>query len=561
MLALACLGMQYAVTSQWEGTPVASTYFGMHALGGIVSFAVVFRTNLGWQRYWEAITQLHFLYSKWTDAYSQIVAFAMSTVETATPKAEKDKDAAAKLSRVQASMRTLEGHFVLMSVLAVDRLAHGDTRRMEKRSEMASWSKQITRRIELRKEDLTGARKLPTFYLDGDEGAVEQASENAWDGAYRVRSMPSTHESKVLEASTDRVSVTMYWILHSLAIISKDLDIAPPIQSRMYQELSNGMLGFNQSMKIADVPFPFMYAQLLTLLLTVWSLFLPLYVCLFTQSMIIGPVMTFLLFEGFWGVNEVAKELENPFGVDANDICLPDFHSRFMDTMLEIKSAFVARINTVADMQSHAPQRRTSLLEAAANAGAPCDVFNEVTEPLASLAVTSVPKPLDNTVVPINFDDIKTCPVVPREHEPWNKKATFPVTKSVKADVKASLPPVASEQLLKTTETFNERLVQIGERIVQHLEHVAKELEVGSRMEEHLHFMAKQLAPISVVKESTSSECMTISRTRHPEIEANLTHKLQQAGIGYVGNTTISSCSEILCSNSKVLSGMTTVTI
>ena len=37
----------------------------------------------------------------------------------------------------------------------------------------------------------------------------------------------------------------------------------PPVLSRVYQELSNGMLGFNQSLKLADVPFPFIFAQIL----------------------------------------------------------------------------------------------------------------------------------------------------------------------------------------------------------------------------------------------------------------------------------------------------------
>eukprot|EP00971_Amphidinium_carterae_P009955 196514-Amphidinium_carterae.1 len=50
------------------------------------------------------------------------------------------------------------------------------------------------------------------------------------------------------------------------------------------QELSNGMLGFNNSLKIADVPFPFPYAQLLTLALVAFSCFIPVYVSVFTQD-------------------------------------------------------------------------------------------------------------------------------------------------------------------------------------------------------------------------------------------------------------------------------------
>ena len=45
----------------------------------------------------------------------------------------------------------------------------------------------------------------------------------------------------------------------------------------MYQELSNGMLGFYNCLKIADVPFPLPYAQLLGLLLIAFSCLIPFY--------------------------------------------------------------------------------------------------------------------------------------------------------------------------------------------------------------------------------------------------------------------------------------------
>merc|ERR1719277_2879754 len=96
------------------------------------------------------------------------------------------------------------------------------------------------------------------------------------------------------------------------------------------------MLGFNNCMKIADVPFPFPYAQLLTILLTVYACFIPIYITIFTDSLIASPILAFLLFEGIWGVNEVAKELENPFGPDTNDISLVDFHSRFLEFIQQV---------------------------------------------------------------------------------------------------------------------------------------------------------------------------------------------------------------------------------
>ena len=43
------------------------------------------------------------------------------------------------------------------------------------------------------------------------------------------------------------------------------------------EELSNGMLGFNNCLKIADVPFPLPFAQLLGLLLVAFSLLIPMH--------------------------------------------------------------------------------------------------------------------------------------------------------------------------------------------------------------------------------------------------------------------------------------------
>merc|ERR1719440_31238 len=160
--------------------------------------------------------------------------------------------------------------------------------------------------------------------------------ENRWQGSYRVRELPTEEESEILKTCTDRTTVVMYWIIHDLAKVSSDIEAAPPIQSLMYQELSNGMLGFNQCVKLADVPFPFPYAQMLSWLLVCFTAFVPVYVSVLSKSMIAAPVLSFFLFEGIWGLNETAKELENPFGTDDNDICLGDFHYRFVDCCDEV---------------------------------------------------------------------------------------------------------------------------------------------------------------------------------------------------------------------------------
>lgn len=335
--------------------PKLPHHYGIMVLGSVVGFAVVFRTNLGWQRYWESVTQLHFMYSKWADAYTQMNAFAQVTIEQTLNKGGEGSQQ--KMRRVRVAVSEMETHFSVLSALAAHRLSHGDTNRMERRADIARWGQQIVLRRDLRiGEDLTGATKLPGFVTVSDdyERSRSQTLFSNWHTSYVIGKSPSAQEVRALEKSTDRVNMAMYWIVHGLAKISKDIDIAPPIQSRMYQELSNGMLGYNNALKIADVPFPFPYAQLLSMLLIVFSFFLPVYMTVFTDSMLVGPLLSFVMFQGIWGLNEVAKELENPFGEDTNDISLSDFHARFIDVISEVNrsTAVVDKIHDSCEQKA-----------------------------------------------------------------------------------------------------------------------------------------------------------------------------------------------------------------
>jgi len=349
LLAVVAGVLQYAIDRGWSWAPQLPHHLGMLVLGSLVGFAVVFRMNLAWGRYWEAVSQLHIMYSKWADAFSQITAFSLVTIEQANASTE---EGSAKIGRVSKMLKKTMEDFTILSAITTDRLAHGDTTSMDMRAGVVPWSEQILMREELGSRqgdvtcDVTGANRMPELALIGRHSMSRSSTRlgvgqaNSWTGVkYWVKAIPTAAELRTLTTSVDRPAVAMHWVIQDLARISSDLCIAPPIQSRMYQELSNGMLGFNQAMKIADVPFPFPYAQLLLVLLTFYVCIIPVYMVCFTQSAIGAPVLTFLLFEGIWGINETAKELENPFGPDVNDITLADFHLRFVELCEEIFTA------------------------------------------------------------------------------------------------------------------------------------------------------------------------------------------------------------------------------
>jgi len=332
----------YLIEIDHPFAPKIPHHWGITAVGNIMVFAVVFRTNLGWTRYWEALSQQHFMYSKWSDALTQFCAFAHCTIERLEKQEADSPGTYAHIMRLQEKIASMKKNFSLLSAMAAHRLSHGDTQRMERRAFTAKWDDQVVFREELRVgQDLTGAKVLPEFR--STRSGQTQSLKREWNSAYVVADTPVGIELECLDECTDRVGVVMYWILHDMASASKDLDIAPPIQSRMYQEVSNGMLGFNNSLKIADVPFPFPYAQLLDLALIVFTCFIPTYVAIFTQSLYAAPALAFVLFEGIWCFNEVAKELEQPYGSDANDMSLEDFHARFMGQLQELITAQVTK--------------------------------------------------------------------------------------------------------------------------------------------------------------------------------------------------------------------------
>lgn len=174
------------------------------------------------------MTQLHFMYSKWADAFSQFQAFAEVTRKAALEKGDQ-----AKADRIARKQKRLKVNYALLSTVAADRLTQGDNQRME---EIRAKGVQTRGSMRIDKEKLGwNAPKM------SERSTFNRARSNDDDHEYVVFQKPSLQQMEILGQSNDTISSVMYWIIWDLADSMKDIDIAPPIQSRMYQELSNGM--------------------------------------------------------------------------------------------------------------------------------------------------------------------------------------------------------------------------------------------------------------------------------------------------------------------------------
>lgn len=133
-----------------------------------------------------------------------------------------------------------------------------------------------------------------------------------------------------LSMADDHVLTVIKWIIMEVShhIVSGQLLIGAPILSRVYQELSNGMLAFSLAkIKISTVPFPFPFAQVLSYALYAFYVLCPFVILEVLdeagenglQRVSIPLLLNFLVCVGYGACNEIAIELEEPFGFDAND--------------------------------------------------------------------------------------------------------------------------------------------------------------------------------------------------------------------------------------------------
>jgi len=331
-LSAVSAGLHYLIESESRFAPRITHSYGLHTLGVLVSFAVVFRVNLAWGRYWEALTSVHCMYSKWGDAFMQFTTFCACDMEAIKSKSDRDVGMEQTLSKLKKALDDAQKFFSILSAMAANEIHHGDVQEMDVRMHEGTRSSQVTRARSMHQmQELNFTKRTPR--LEEGHSSGQFVKDSCFETRYVVKKLPSPAEHGAIEVSSDPVHLSMTWIIKTLTMMQSVLRTPPPIQSRMYQELSNGYVHFTNAKKISDVPFPFNYAQLLAIMLTIFSAMLPVYVAAFTHSYIAGPLLTFMVFHSITCINALAEILENPFGQDIDDISLADFHMRFLQVM------------------------------------------------------------------------------------------------------------------------------------------------------------------------------------------------------------------------------------
>jgi hypothetical protein len=129
------------------------------------------------------------------------------------------------------------------------------------------------------------------------------------------------------ESGFNRVEVVMHWIQELITINCHSgvlQECPPPLLTRVYQELSRGIVHLQNARKIIETPFPFPHAQLLCSLLILHLVITPLVLSAIIENVAWSAAIACFTTTAAWSLNFTAGQLEMPFGDDPNDLPLSE---------------------------------------------------------------------------------------------------------------------------------------------------------------------------------------------------------------------------------------------
>lgn len=244
------------------GNPIPYQVFA-----SMVGFALVFRTNVAYNRYWEGLTNFRNTSVKWGDCASMILGFDAHT-KTDEAKATREKFSAFVVHRIS-----------LLHALACAHLRREVELRLSDKSAPASpidaqifsYDEGFTRR-----ESIEGRCCLSTSFLvrllcscgnfwRACRHSTSRYEEHLARTPLQVLGGVSTDERAYLGRldSEARVNAVFAQIgaMCNRRRAAGGVQVDPPVLARFHHELCNGMQGFQQACKLEDTPFPFPYAQ------------------------------------------------------------------------------------------------------------------------------------------------------------------------------------------------------------------------------------------------------------------------------------------------------------
>lgn len=246
----------------------------------VLGFLVVFRNNQAYTRFWEGCTSINQVRGEWFNAISSLISFC-----------SKDPLREAEVENFQNFLVRL-GSLMYCSAL-----------------------QQVT--------EMSCHESLEIIDVIG-------FSQDSMD---------------FLDAANDRCEIILQWIQRLIIDAEENgtLRVSPPILSRAYQEFSRGIVHLNNVRKIKEIPFPFPYAQMITVMLLVHWAVTPIVAAMEIRTSYGAAFFCFCVAGAFWSLIHIAMEIDQPFGTDANDVPVAAMQVDFNTSLLQLLEPLAQR--------------------------------------------------------------------------------------------------------------------------------------------------------------------------------------------------------------------------
>lgn len=326
--------------------------FIVQIFGIILGFVVVARTDVAMSRYFDGIEHIHHMSTRWVDSFTSLLGFLRSSADLHPPGSPK-QEACVAVGLALLHWGTL-AHALGINSLQVTQLGIDEGiwyGRIQELEPPVNLHLDSSANVEDMKSDLNKAKSRSGLQKDAmsaekrvsitSEGvAVEKMERSAKRTMVKlgIYGKLAPEEIARLQGSTDKVAIVLMWMEEAVsrAQVQGVILTAPPILGRVYGEIGSGLQGYNEAYRIALVPFPFCFAQLIGWCLVVFLFLCPAVAFVFTGGEMLTSFLTFCSLMGFWGLNRIAIELENPFGQEVNHLPLSEMHHAYVEALGEM---------------------------------------------------------------------------------------------------------------------------------------------------------------------------------------------------------------------------------
>lgn len=311
----------------------------------VFGFLLVFRTTFAYNRYWSASMNIATMQSKWGDAVLSLLSF--DPISAARTDTEHD-------AQREFRLRFVHLFSLLFAVSCAQLRFDRNLANLDPNLDPELCPSEVTDEDDHCEHAEHGPRGSPmtksgrTKVDDGRGGldaAVQMSSEADTVRLSHMRNPLlvigglSARERNTLGEAADPQFIVMQWVLDSVCAAeqAKLLHASAPMISRVNQYLSDGQHGYFQALNVAKTPFPFPYAQAVALLMLLFTLSVPVLMAAWLDGAAAVASLTAISVWAYFALNEVNRDLEDPFLYEPNELPLSVIHAEFNQRLVSLQ--------------------------------------------------------------------------------------------------------------------------------------------------------------------------------------------------------------------------------